>query len=235
VKTKIVSVVLPAKEAGESDLRGRIVNAAGKLFLKRGFFGVTSDDIAAELGISKATLYRCFKSKEGILVTFVDSLRTEAITEIEAIVGDETSAFFEKIARLALRVSRMFPLLNSVLAEDIKRSLPDVWKDIEDFRRQKIMINFRILVDEGIRKGVFRGDVDRDLIVEMYLTLIEKFLDPDTLLRKNKTAGEVFKSIIAVFFSGIFVRKVQDEFPVNNEIFPVDPQRADSGRESRQR
>ncbi|MCX6574267.1 MAG: TetR/AcrR family transcriptional regulator, partial [Candidatus Aminicenantes bacterium] len=41
-------------------LRPRVVEAAGALFLSRGFVRVTSDDIAARLGISKATLYKHF-------------------------------------------------------------------------------------------------------------------------------------------------------------------------------
>jgi AcrR family transcriptional regulator len=219
VKTNIVSLVSSAKSAGKSDLRSRVVDAAGKLFLKRGFFRVTSDDIAADLGISKATLYRCFKSKEEILMAVIDSLRTMVMTGIEAILGDSKKGFLEKLAGLAVEVGRMFPVLNSEMANDIRKSLPHVWKEIEDFRRRKILINFRILIEEGIREGAFKQDVELDLIVEMYVALIEGFLNPDVLFRKGRRAEDVFKAIIDVFFSGILTDKARNEFSKTKAYF----------------
>ena len=41
----------------------RIVAAARRYFLAHGFRGVTMDDLAAELGMSKKTLYAHFSSK----------------------------------------------------------------------------------------------------------------------------------------------------------------------------
>ncbi|HKA32612.1 MAG TPA: helix-turn-helix domain-containing protein, partial [Candidatus Binatia bacterium] len=45
----------------------RIVAAARRHFLAHGFRHVTMDDLAAELGASKKTLYASFPSKEALI------------------------------------------------------------------------------------------------------------------------------------------------------------------------
>ena len=44
--------------------RDKILNTAGELFSQRGYFGVSMQDIAGELGITKAALYYHFDSKD---------------------------------------------------------------------------------------------------------------------------------------------------------------------------
>ena len=149
----------------------------------------------------------------------IDSLRTTVMTGIEAILGDGKTGFLEKLAGLAVEVGRMFPVLNSEMADDIRKSLPHVWKEIEDFRRRKILINFRLLIEEGIREGAFKQDIELDLIVEMYVALIEGFLNPDVLFRKSRRAEDVFQAIIDVFFSGILTDKARKEFSKTKAYF----------------
>lgn len=61
--------------------RKRILTTAGKLFSRRGFFGVSMNDIADELGITKAALYYHFTSKDALtqelLRNTVDQLKIE--------------------------------------------------------------------------------------------------------------------------------------------------------------
>ncbi len=45
----------------------RIIDAAYSIFNKKGYHSTTMDDIASEVGVSKASLYSYFKSKEEIL------------------------------------------------------------------------------------------------------------------------------------------------------------------------
>ena len=77
VKTRRVFRVSMAPLETAPALRNRILETAGRLFLSRGFVQVRSGDIAAELGISKATLYRVFTGKEEIRqhIVFIGSKR----------------------------------------------------------------------------------------------------------------------------------------------------------------
>lgn len=61
--------------------RDQIRAAAQKLFLERGFAGVSTDAISTEAGVSKETLYNYFPSKEELLTDCLEHLITTSSTE----------------------------------------------------------------------------------------------------------------------------------------------------------
>ncbi|MHB8074730.1 TetR/AcrR family transcriptional regulator [Desulfosporosinus fructosivorans] len=71
----------------ENDLSIRILEAAKILFMENGFKGTTTKMIAKEASVNEATLFRHFKSKEGIFleitkeITQYNHLRLETILE----------------------------------------------------------------------------------------------------------------------------------------------------------
>lgn len=59
---------MPRPQPTRDDLRSQQIRAAaGKLFIQKGFSVTTTDDIAREAGLSKATLYARYPSKEDLL------------------------------------------------------------------------------------------------------------------------------------------------------------------------
>jgi AcrR family transcriptional regulator len=63
-----------AGAAGEAD-RTRIVEAATQLFLKGSYDAISLTDVAAEAGVSRATIYTCFSGKDELLVECVRHVR----------------------------------------------------------------------------------------------------------------------------------------------------------------
>lgn len=57
--------------------RLRVLAAAERLFAARGVAGVTMDDVAAEAGVGKGTLYRRFGDKGGLAVALLDQRERE--------------------------------------------------------------------------------------------------------------------------------------------------------------
>jgi AcrR family transcriptional regulator len=57
--------------------RLRVLAAAEKLFAERGVAGVTMDDVAAEAGVGKGTLYRRFGDKGGLAVALLSERERE--------------------------------------------------------------------------------------------------------------------------------------------------------------
>ncbi|MDQ3095463.1 MAG: TetR/AcrR family transcriptional regulator, partial [Actinomycetota bacterium] len=70
-----VGVVKERADAARNRLR--VLAAAERLFAARGVAGVTMDDVAAEAGLGKGTLYRRFGDKGGLAVALLDQRERE--------------------------------------------------------------------------------------------------------------------------------------------------------------
>jgi TetR/AcrR family transcriptional repressor of mexJK operon len=112
------------KKASGKPARGKreaVVEAAAKLFLHEGFGTTSMDAIAQEAGVSKATVYSYFKSKESLFAEIMEDLcRKIGGNGPEALSGASPEAALRAIATYGL--SRMLrsietPILQRVVAE----------------------------------------------------------------------------------------------------------------------
>jgi len=76
-----------SSKANEKDQK--ILDAATKFFLTHGFSGTTTDMIQKEAGVSKATMYGCYKNKE---VMFAAVIERQCTNMQEQIILVETKA-----------------------------------------------------------------------------------------------------------------------------------------------
>jgi len=182
------------------------------LFMSRGYLGVTSDDIAARLGISKATLYKAFSGKKEILREVIRGFLDDTLAKVERLIGDRSLGFVEKMVALFSFLGSQMALFEPVLIRDLQRCVPEIWREIEEFRQDKIARNFKIILEAGRREGYFRADVDIDLLLAMFARLIQDFVNPASLIRSGRSPAETFESVIKVFFQGIVTDKGRRDF-----------------------
>ena len=72
--------------------QSQIIEAATRVFTERGFNSARMDDIVAESGLSKGTLYWYFESKEDIIVSILDRIFDWETAHLrETIAGEKTA------------------------------------------------------------------------------------------------------------------------------------------------
>ena len=77
----------------------RLLSTAGRCFIEDGFgFGI--DDILAQSGVAKMSLYVKFQSKYGLIERLLEMARSEWQREIEGVAADESLRGADKILRL---------------------------------------------------------------------------------------------------------------------------------------
>ncbi len=211
MKTKSVPTVSSSSGPEEAALRARIVTASRELFLQRGFVPVTTGEIAERLGISKATLYKRFASKDDILKAAIDTIKAEILAGVEGLLADPSLDFLGKLVRFTTFMGDWVSRLGRVLARDLRRHAPDVWEDIDRFRREKILVNFAALLEDGVGEGVIRADIDRELVLRMFLSLVQSFINPDALLESGRSARDAFETLFKVVFEGILTDRARVE------------------------
>jgi AcrR family transcriptional regulator len=77
IELPILGMEVAPERADTARNRLRVLAAAERLFATRGVAGVTMDDVAAEAGVGKGTLYRRFGDKGGLAVALLDERERE--------------------------------------------------------------------------------------------------------------------------------------------------------------
>jgi AcrR family transcriptional regulator len=106
--------VLTRKQSQERT-RGRIVEAAAKVFARRGYHRATVDEIASEAGFTVGALYSNFAGKEELFLAIADRQVAERIAEVEAVAdaaeGEEPGEAAAERLRSFLERDPEWPLL----------------------------------------------------------------------------------------------------------------------------
>ena len=106
IKVPEVAVSIPVSES-DTAKRQQILDGARRCFLAQGFDGASMNDIVLAAGVSKATVYAYFPSKEKLFASMVfEDKRRHA--ERLAVLGDETRPMAEVLRDVALRLVTLF-------------------------------------------------------------------------------------------------------------------------------
>jgi AcrR family transcriptional regulator len=133
-----------------------ILDAASRVFRRRGLAATGMRDIAAELGMAVGNLYYYFKDK-GELLAFVQEDALAGLLDLAARVRETPLRADAKLFRLIEEhVVRLNEGTPGSLAHLEVEALGETWRREVQERRDEYESAFRGILDEGIAAGVFR-------------------------------------------------------------------------------
>jgi TetR/AcrR family transcriptional regulator, fatty acid metabolism regulator protein len=142
--------------------RKRILDAAVRVFARRGYHGARVGDIATEAGVAHGLLYHYFSSKDEVLETVFRDNFGELVARFRAVeTSDEPAP--EKlagIAKILLRTWRNDPDLVTVMVRDVARSAR---LQLQVGEVQEAFAIVQRVVEQGQADGSFRRDLDARL------------------------------------------------------------------------
>src|SRR5829696_242055 len=105
---------MSARATAKAAMQERILDTADSLFYRRGIRVIGVDTVAAEIGISKRTLYNYFHSKDDLIVAYL-SRRLRPIEPSDAPPAEQILEDFDRLER-AMRKDgyRGCPYMNAV-------------------------------------------------------------------------------------------------------------------------
>jgi AcrR family transcriptional regulator len=179
-----------------------IVDAAARVFERRGYADATLDQIAAEAGISKPTVYSYVRSKQHLLEIIVEQVIYPLRFGIQEILQSESSAAdkLDAYIRLHVRAATQYRVFYQVVIADQHQLSEAGLRNYVSWARQVDRATAD-LFDQGIEAGVVRADIDVPTMVNLLnstLTSIARWYRPDGRLTPDQIVGEVTKLLEGV-------------------------------------
>lgn len=187
----------------DSEIRNRILDKAREHFLQYGFSTVTMSEIATDLGMSKKTVYTYFSSKEVLAAEMVRSMQAEITSQISALVDNQEMDFMEKVKRILDITAEHHSRLTPHFRMDLQKHAPYVCKCSDDFQQQQIFNVVARVIREGMKKGIFRSDIDEPVITLMFIAAFQSLMKPDALAHIPRPIPRIVEAISKVMFEGI--------------------------------
>lgn len=183
-------------------MKNRIIETAENMFFQYGFKRVTMDDIASDIGISKKTLYKYFSSKEAIASSVMRKLLKGINIALQRIKR-ETPDSIERLGKVVEEISSRLNRIGSTFMDDLKKDIPELWRQLEDFREKKILVDIEDILKEGIKKGKVRKDINTKIATLVYLGAVRMVIQPEVLAKNPLSIDEAFSNILQIFLEGI--------------------------------
>lgn len=138
----------------------KIIDAATKVFAKRGFYQAKISEIAKEAGIADGTVYIYFENKDDILISLFEEQMKSVLNNMVSHISEEDDPVrkFEIFALTHLRLIEEHKDMAEIIQVELRQSS----KFMKEYRNEKFAQYLDIIGEiilEGQKKGTFKRDV----------------------------------------------------------------------------
>jgi AcrR family transcriptional regulator len=179
----------------DSNVKDRIVKGALQLFLANGVKTMTMDDIAAQLAISKRTIYEHFKDKDELLSEAIIYNKCTMDKQFEEILASSVSAI-ELMVFFVLHNRKSIVNSRSNFINEVKKYHPEVFeKTINNFQYSQKQ-RFRDIFHSGVEQGVFRTDLNFEIVFSFMNAGIVSILNTEQKIKDKYSIGEILEELL---------------------------------------
>jgi len=180
-----------------------ILSESLRLFKKNGIRSVTMDDVSKELGMSKKTIYQYFANKSELVEQVLNLMLTREST---ACISEEDKAKMNAIDILlavSRNVSKQMKDMNPINAFELQKYYPAIFREFVIRKRDHVFETVKQNFAQGISEGIYRNDLDIDLVARLYIQKLVDVHDPEFLESVNFGFEKVFQVMFDNHIRGI--------------------------------
>jgi TetR/AcrR family transcriptional regulator, fatty acid metabolism regulator protein len=190
----------------DPDKPQQIIEAAVRVFARKGYYNSRVSDIAREAGIAAGTIYLYFKTKDDILVTLFRDKMADFVDTVRKAIAVEPDAA-SKVRRL---VSLHFRILedNPDLAEVVQVELRQGQKFFRGASSQEIGAYFALIgsvLEEGVAEGRFRAGLPVKVATKMLFGAMDQVATSWVLGRRAYQLVDTAGAVAEIFLQGVAV------------------------------
>jgi TetR/AcrR family fatty acid metabolism transcriptional regulator len=166
---------LTERSTSQEDKRRLILDAAVRVFARKGYHTCRVGDIAEEAGVAHGLLYHYFRSKEELLETIFRETWRDVLDAVRSVEETDESARdrLAGIAKILLRAWQRDPDLVRVLVREVTRS-SHVQQRVDEI--DQAFAGLERIISRGQQEGEFRADVDARMVSYVFYGALEEIL-----------------------------------------------------------
>ena len=184
----------------------RIIKEARGLFFKLGIRSVTMDDIAAQVGMSKKTLYQHFADKDELVDNLVDEEVNLMQQETMACINNSSNAIEEIFISMEM-ANKHFTKMNPMVLFDLHKFH---FSSFQKFMDHKNTFLIKVIMDNlkrGIEECNYRADTKVDIIARYRLQMLMLPFDMEAFPPMQYNLIDVSNTMIENFLYGLATEK----------------------------
>lgn len=182
--------------------RNEIIEKVKNLYLEFGIKSVTMDDVAHKLGISKKTLYECFTDKKQLVWNVLEHLSELPSPPFTEGMPENLNALEELFYYYSIQV-KMIQDHKPGFIYDLKKYYPRFFEHFRKVKRNRFIDHVRLNLVKGKTEGLFRSDLDEEIITRLTLMRMECLISTDIFSDLPNSHAKLFNEIFRFHLYGI--------------------------------
>jgi hypothetical protein len=177
------------------------------IYIKIGLKKLSMDEVAKQLKISKATLYKHFRSREEIIEMAL-LVKLNDIGSFKEMLFDENQPYIDRYFN---SIHLFFAEISGISTEfllDLKNLYPQIWKRVEFFREYAATL-LKAFYSKGVEGNVF-NDIDPAILVMNDKMFFDAISDPEFLINNGLSLQKAFRDYFTLRTQGLFKQNVPD-------------------------
>jgi len=186
-----------------------LIECSIKNFIKFGSKRFSMNELASELGISKKTIYKHFKTKEELIAKGLRLIIDKYLHDDDKILKTKE----DPIEKIVLIQEKSFQYLNyfkPAFLYGIKKYYHKADEVFQNFKDNFIKNTLKPLLEEAKEKEYLRKNLNIDLFCNLYFTKLKNLVFEPTNLLEIYTVDEVFEHTIINSLRGFITENYKD-------------------------
>lgn len=142
--------------------RNEILDAAEHLFITKGFDKTSTNDILAEVGIARGTLYYHFNSKEDILNAMIERITEGLMKRAAKIAGRKDVPLLQRLTETMMALNLDSDLGREIMNQVHKPQNALLHQKMQEGLLSEIIPLITGLIEEGNARGICRTEYPRE-------------------------------------------------------------------------
>jgi AcrR family transcriptional regulator len=167
---------------------------------------VSMDDIAAQLGMSKKTLYQYYTDKDELVNAVFDIILAVNKNNCTECIKKGENAIQEVFLSFDI-MEEMLKTMNPSVLYDMQKYHPTAYKKFDDFKNSFLYKIIKANLERGIKEELYREEIDTDILSRYRLHTVLLSFNPEVFPSNKANLVYIEQQLIECFLYGLATPK----------------------------